>query len=117
MNIPNYTYEDAIALLIAEYNGANQKQTKLNLIADLSELRVSNPDYASLLGLIGRESDVDVENALIDQTFIFVDVLTNEEISLFDYTTSDYVQNNPGYDNGVYKAYVGMYYSPLGEIT
>lgn len=117
MNIPNYTYQDAIALLKAEYNSTNVKQTKLNLISDLSVLRTSKPDYASLLELIGKETDIDVENALIAQTFIFVEVLTNEEISLFDYSIYGYIENNPGYDNGVYKAYVGMYYSPFGEIT
>ncbi len=117
MPIPNYTYQDAIDLLLAEYNGANNKQTKLDLIADLSVLRVGKPDYASLLSFIGRETDAEVDEALTQQAFIFVETLTPAEISLFGYIQDDYISNNPGYEGGVYKAYVGMYYGPLGEIT
>lgn len=117
MPIPNYTYQDAIELLRAEYNGANNKATKLDLIADLSVLRVGKPDYASLLSFIGRETDFEVDEALTQQAFIFVEVLTETEIDLFGYIDAGYILNNPGYDAGIYKAYVGMYYGPLGEIT
>jgi hypothetical protein len=113
----NYTYQDAIDLLVAEYNGANNKSTKLELIADLAALRIGNPNYSVLLGLIGRETDVDVDDALIQQTFIFVNVLAQEQIKLFEYCEPNYITNNPGYDGDTYKSYVGMYYSPLGEIT
>jgi hypothetical protein len=117
MTIPNYTYEDAVQMLVDEYNGTNLPANKLALIADLAVLRINNPDYETLLGLRAGEANTTVKTALEAQTFLFVKLLTDDEKTVFDYVKSGYIENNPGYSANTYVSYAGKYYGPNGETT
>lgn len=117
MTIPNYTYEDAVQMLVDEYNTTNLSANKLALIADLEVLRVGNPDYETLLQLRARETDTQVKTALEAQTYLFVELLTDAEKTVFDYVKDGYIANNPGYSGNTFVAYTGIYYGPNGETT
>ena len=78
---------------------------------------MSNPDYATLLAQIAEEDDPVIKAQLIEQAYQFNEPLTPDEKSVFDYVKGDYIENNPGYDGPVFKAYVGVYYSDDGETT
>lgn len=79
----------------------------------------TKPNYRDLLGRIAAEQDPVAKQRLIDEAYQFVfDDITNDEIELFAYTEDNYVIPNPGQDvNGVFAAYVGLYYSDDGETT
>ncbi len=76
---------------------------------------MANPDYATLLGQIASTPAGDARDALIAQCYIFNEPLTAEEEQLFDYMNKEYVENNPATVDGVFKSYVGSYYSDTGE--
>lgn len=117
MNIPNYTYETAVQMLVDEYNTTNLPANKLSLIGDLAVLRVNNPDYETLLQLRARETDLTVKPALEAQIYLFVKLLADSEKTVFDYVKSGYIENNPGYSGNTYVSYTGKYYGPNGETT
>lgn len=117
MSIPNYTYEDAVQMLVDEYNTTNLSANKLALISDLAILREGNPAYETLLQLRARETDPVVKTALEAQTYLFVELLDDAEKTVFDYVKAGYIENNPGYSSNTYVSYVGKYYGPNGEIT
>jgi hypothetical protein len=117
MTIPNYTYATAVQMLVDEYNTTNLSANKLALISDLAVLRVGNPDYETLLTLRARETDSIVKTALEAQTYLFVQLLSDNEKTVFDYVKSGYIENNPGYSANTYVSYVGKYYGPNGDIT
>jgi hypothetical protein len=79
--------------------------------------RMANPDYATLLAQIAAEDDPVLKQQLIDQAYIFEEILTEEEISLFDYIVSGYIENNPGTVGNSFSSYVGVYYNDNGEDT
>lgn len=78
---------------------------------------MSKPDYAVLLAQIAQETDPVLKQILIDQCYVFTELLTLEEIELFDYAKFGYVEDNPGVRGNSYSSYVGTYYSPEGEPT
>lgn len=78
---------------------------------------MANPDYATLLPLIAAETDPVAKQALIDQCYVFEEELTDAEIDLFRYFYDGYIEDNPGYINGVWSGYIHKHYSPIGEIT
>lgn len=108
------TYEETIDAIIA----ANTATEKLELIEDLSELRVGNPNYLRLLPLIAEESNTEVIEALTAETYIFAEELDTTDIQLFSYLNDGYVEPNPGLnDANTYVAYTGVYFSDTGETT
>jgi hypothetical protein len=117
MTIPNYTYEDAVQMLVDEYNTTNLSANKLALIQDLHVLRVGNPDYETLLQLRARETDNTVLVALEAEIYLFVELLTDTQKTVFDYVKSGYIENNPGYSGNTFVSYVGIYYDSNGDIT
>jgi len=86
---------------------------------------MANPDYATLLPQIQKETDATKKQALIDECYQFKEELTLEERSLFSYFTPDnddelvdYVTDNPGLTGGnEYVGYVGDYYNEYGQST
>ena len=78
---------------------------------------MANPNYASLLAQIAAETDANAKQALIAQCYIFNEPLTDAEKELFNYTTSDYIENNPGIAGNSFASYVGIYISDTGELS
>lgn len=78
---------------------------------------MTNPDYATLLQQIAAESNTTIRDNLIEQAYVFEEELTNEEIELFNYIESDYIESNPGIKGNIYASYVGVYFSSTGEST
>jgi hypothetical protein len=85
---------------------------------------MANPDYATLLPQIARETDAVKKQALIDECYQFNEPLTLEEKSLFSYFTpdgiedNDYVIDNPGLIQGnLFVSYVGDYYNRYAQTT
>lgn len=79
----------------------------------------TKPNYRDLLAQIAAESDPVEKQRLIDLCYQFVfDDITVDETELFGYVNGEYVIPNPGEAaNGVFSAYVGLYYSDEGETT
>lgn len=79
----------------------------------------TKPNYRDLLAQIAAETDPVERQRLIDLCYQFVfDDITEEEIEFFGYLKDEYVIPNPGDDtNGVFSAYVGLYYSDEGATT
>ena len=86
----------------------------------------TKPDYATLLPLIAAETDPVAKQALIAQCYLFVaddpdtpenEGITLEEEQFFEYMVRDYVENNPGYVEGVFVSYAGVYFDNDGNIT
>jgi hypothetical protein len=48
---------------------------------------------------------------------VFNTALTEAEIELFEYTTSNYIEDNPGVVGNSLNSYVGKYYNDNGEQT
>lgn len=85
---------------------------------------MANPDYATLLPQIARETDAVKKQALIDECYQFNELLTLEEKSLFSYFTpdgiedNDYIIDNPGLIQGnLFVSYVGDYYNRYAQST
>ncbi|MEK9698161.1 MAG: hypothetical protein VW270_20490 [Candidatus Poseidoniales archaeon] len=78
---------------------------------------MAKPDYATLLPLIAAETDPTAKAALEAQCFVFNEALTDAEKELFGYVNDEYFLFNPGTDGGVFKSYVGVYYSDTGDTT
>ena len=68
---------------------------------------MANPNYASLLAQIAVETDPGIKASLIAQTYVFNTALTEAEIELFEYTTSNYIEDNPGVVGNSLNSYVG----------
>jgi len=49
--------------------------------------------------------------------FSFTSVPTKEETERFEYVTFDYIAENPGTVNNLFKSFIGVYYSDTGETT
>lgn len=80
-------------------------------------LQMANPDYATLLGQIAQEEDSDAKQLLIAQCYVFEELLTEEEKDLFNYFQSGYIEDNPGYVEGVWAGYIHKHYSDIGEVS
>jgi hypothetical protein len=87
-------------------------------------LQMANPDYATLLPQIARETDAVKKQALIDECYQFNEPLTLEEKSLFSYFTpdgiedNDYIIDNPGLIQGnLFVSYIGDYYNRYAQST
>jgi hypothetical protein len=78
---------------------------------------MANPNYASLLAQIAAETDPVIKASLIAQTYVFNTALTESEQELFEYTTFDYIEDNPGVVGNSLNSYVGKYYNDNGEQT
>ena len=79
---------------------------------------MANPDYATLLPLIAAETDPVIKQQLIDQCYQFFVQLTDAERELFEYSSFDYVEDNPGYVNAnASLPYVTVGYVANGYIT
>lgn len=78
---------------------------------------MANPNYASLLAQIAVETDPVIKASLIAQTYVFNTALTESEQELFEYTTFDYIEDNPGVVGNSLNSYVGKYYNDNGEQT
>lgn len=78
---------------------------------------MANPNYLDLYVQITNETDPVVKQQLIDQLYEFENFLSAEEAGIFAYVLPDYIADNPGYPNGIYSSYVGIYYSDDGEIS
>lgn len=79
----------------------------------------TKPNYRDLLAQIAAENDPVEKQRLIDLCYQFVfDDVTEDEIEFFNYVNDEYVIPNPGDDiNGVFSAYVGLYYNDEGATT
>lgn len=100
--------------------------TTINVAAVIDELEptTTNPNYATLLPQIARETDAVKKQALVDECYQFNEPLTLEEKSLFSYFTpdgiedNDYVIDNPGLIQGnLFVSYVGDYYNRYAQTT
>jgi len=78
---------------------------------------MANPNYASLLAQIAAGTDPVIKASLIAQTYVFNTALTESEQELFEYTTFDYIEDNPGVVGNSLNSYVGKYYNDNGEQT
>ena len=78
---------------------------------------MSNPNYLDLYIQITNETDPDIKEQLIAELYRFENFLSAEEAGIFAYTLPDYIEDTPGYRDGVYSSYVGIYYSDLGEVS
>jgi hypothetical protein len=84
---------------------------------------MDKPNYLQLAELIKNETDPAKKQELIQQLYVFVETLTDEEKDLFNYINKGYIKDNPGpntfVDNTVYpfdnaqkaESYVGVYYA------
>jgi hypothetical protein len=43
--------------------------------------------------------------------------LTAEQMSVFDYVMADYIADNPGIHGNMFASYLGIYFSPTGELS
>jgi hypothetical protein len=79
----------------------------------------TKPNYRDLLAQIAAENDPVEKQRLIDLCYQFIfDDITEDDIEAFAYVEDEYVIPNPGDNaNGVFVAYVGLYYSDEGETT
>ncbi len=57
---------------------------------------MSKPNYASLLAQIAAETDATAKAALEAQCYQFPEPLTAEEENLFNYVSTDYMEDTPG---------------------
>ena len=71
------------------------------------------PNYASLLAQIAAETDPDEKDDLIEDCYQFTEELTAAEKELFNYVSSDYMEDTPGTTT----SYVGIYYGNSGIIS
>lgn len=78
---------------------------------------MANPNYASLLAQIAAETDPVAKAALIAECYVFEETPTLEEQELFEYCAFDYIEKTPGYENNVFKSYVGIYFDNEGNIS
>ena len=49
--------------------------------------------------------------------FTFTTTPTKEETERFEYVAFDYIAENPGTVNNLFKSFIGVYYSDTGETT
>ena len=49
--------------------------------------------------------------------FTFTTVPTKAETERFEYVAFDYITDNPGTVSGVFKSFIGVYFSDTGETT
>jgi hypothetical protein len=87
---------------------------------------MAKPNYQTLLAQIAAESNTVIKQQLIDECYIFTEELTSTEEDLFNYVSSNYIENNPGietfistqyYPNDLSlkaNSYVGVYYDEDG---
>ena len=73
---------------------------------------MSKPNYASLLAQIAAETDPTAKAALEAQCDQFPEPLTTEEENLFNYVSTDYLEDTPGTTS----SYIGIYYGEDGII-
>lgn len=109
------TYLETLDAIEAESNVS----IKLILVDSLSGLLTEgeNPPYERGLEVIASEEDLTVKNALISEIYSFSTPLDGNVAVFFEYVLPDYIENNPGIQGNAYSAYVGVYYSDIGETT
>ena len=73
---------------------------------------MSKPNYASLLAQIASETDATAKAALEAQCYQFPEPLTAAEENLFNYVSTDYLEDTPGTTS----SYIGIYYGEDGII-
>ena len=73
---------------------------------------MAKPNYASLLAQIAAETDPTAKAALEAQCYQFLEPLTAEEENLFNYVSTDYLEDTPGTTS----SYIGIYYGEDGII-
>jgi len=78
---------------------------------------MTKPDYAALFAAIANTANTVYANNLLEQAYTFVEPLSNTEIQFFNYMEYDYVENDPGYANGVFISYAGVYINNDGEYS
>jgi hypothetical protein len=78
---------------------------------------MANPDYETLLQAAAAETDPVLKQQLLDQAFVFNEILTPEDIQLFSYVQDGYIDNNPGIVGNSFSSYVGIYINNEGEDT
>jgi len=78
---------------------------------------MAKPDYATLLKQIAETTDPALKAELEAECYQFPEPLTEEEEGLFDFLPKGYVENNPGYDDGEYVSYAGVYISANGQYS
>jgi len=59
----------------------------------------------------------ETEATLDDTGFTFLRLPTRQQTARFEYVVFDYVENNPGIENGVFSSYVGEHYDDDGNIS
>lgn len=91
-------------------------QMQLPLLLEMFS-QMANPDYEALLRAAAAEDNPVLKQELLDQAFVFEEILEEEEIVLFDYVEEEYVENNPGIVGNSYSSYVGVYINQNGEAT
>lgn len=108
------TYDDCLDAI----RDATDVNTQLTLIELLPELRgENNPNYAKGLSILTGITNETVKTELSNEIYTFGPNITEEEISLFDYFKSGYVESNPGQYLGVFSSYVGVYINEDEEYT
>lgn len=108
------TYDECLDAIVA----APYASTRLRLIALLPSLRGNNnPNYAKGLQVRPILTNASVIQAFEEEIYTFVKELSADEIAVFNYIQSDYIEYNPGIKGNAYSSYVGVYYSEDGEPT
>ena len=72
-------------------------------------LMLQRPDHQ--IHLQGNMAELDATG------FTFTTPPTKAETERFEYVAFDHIANNPGTEGGVFKSYVGVYYSDTGDTT
>jgi len=78
---------------------------------------MAKPDYFAIAEQLAVETDPDIRAQLKAQLYVFTEELTEAEKSLFGYFFVDYIENDPGYVEGVFSSYAGKYFGPNGELS
>ena len=73
---------------------------------------MAKPNYVSLLAQIAAETDPATKAALEAQCYQFPEPLTAAEENLFNYVSTDYLEDTPGTTS----SYIGIYYGEDGII-
>jgi len=73
---------------------------------------MAKPNYASLLAQIASTPAGSARDALIAECYQFLEPLTAEEENLFNYVSTDYLEDTPGTTS----SYIGIYYGEDGII-
>jgi hypothetical protein len=68
--------------------------------------------FYTTLADIAAETDATAKETLETEGYIFESELDSAEEQLFSYAVDDYIENNPGTEDTLFKSYTGSYFNP-----